>query len=98
MPIKSFRNQATEDIGKQVASKRALKLLPKELHGIAHRRFVFLDNAASLRDLKQWRSLYLEKLKRDRIGQFSIRINDQYRICFEWIDNNAYEVEIVDYH
>ena len=98
MSIKSFKNKATEDIGNQIASKKALKLLPKELHKIAYRRLVFLDNAAALKDLKEWRSLHLEKLKGDRAGQFSIRINDQYRICFKWIDNNAHEVEIVDYH
>lgn len=98
MSIKSFKNKATEDIGNQTASKKALKLLPKELHQIAYRRLVFLDNAAALKDLKEWRSLHLEKLKRDRAGQFSIRINDQYRVCFKWIDNNAHEVEIVDYH
>ncbi len=98
MAIKSFKNRATEDIGNQIASKKTLKLLPKEIHSIAYRRLVFLDNAAALKDLTQWRSLNLEKLKKDRVGQFSIRINVQYRICFKWRDNNAYEVEVVDYH
>lgn len=98
MSIKSFKDKATEDISNQIASKKALKLLPKALHLLAYRRLVFLDNAASLQDLKEWRSLHLEKLKRDRAGQFSIRINDQYRVCFKWIDNHAHEVEIVDYH
>ncbi len=98
MAIKSFKNTATEDIGSQTASKKALKLLPKEIHLVAYRRLVFLDNAVLLKDLKEWRSLHLEKLKRDRAGQFSIRINDQSRVCFKWIDNNAHDVEIVDYH
>lgn len=98
MAIKSFKNKASEDIAKQVLSKKAYKLLPKELFKVAFRRLIFLDNASSMSDLKEWRSLHLEKLKRDRAGQFSIRVNDQYRICFKWIDNHAYQVEIVDYH
>ena len=98
MAIKSFANKATEDIGKPVSSKKALKILNKNLHKIAYRRLIFLDNMASLQDLREWRSLHLEKLKGKRNGQFSIRINDQYRVCFKWINNNAYEVEIVDYH
>ena len=98
MAIKSFKNKATEDIGNQAFSKKSLKLLLKKLHTIAYRRLIFLDNSASLQDLKEWKSLYLEKLKRDRSGQFSIRINDQYRVCFNWIDNHAHDVEIVHYH
>ena len=98
MAIKNFRNKATEDIGNQVVSKKALRLLAEELHAIAYRRLIFLDNAASLQDLREWRSLRLEKLRGDRAGQLSIRINEQYRVCFEWVNNSAHEVEIVDYH
>jgi proteic killer suppression protein len=60
-------------------------------------RLVLLDAATSLRDLRM-PGLRLEALAGDRKGQFSIRINDQYRICFEWRDGDAYGVEIVDYH
>lgn len=98
MSIKGFKDKASEDIANEVRSKKALKLLPQELHDIAYRRLVFLDNAARLTDLQEWRSLHLEKLKGDRKGQLSIRINDQYRICFYWKNNNAHEIEIVDYH
>ena len=98
MAIKNFKNKATEDIAKKVSSKKALKLLPKSIHDLAYRKLVFIDNAHSLKDLQEWRSLHLEKLKGDRAGQLSIRINQQYRVCFKWIDNNAFEIEIVDYH
>lgn len=57
-----------------------------------------LNNADDLRDLRIPPANHLEKLSGDRSGQYSIRINDQWRICFEWKDNNAYEVEITDYH
>ena len=57
-----------------------------------------LNNAQSLADLRIPPANRLEKLSGDRAGQFSIRINDQWRICFEWIDQDAYEVEITDYH
>ncbi len=57
-----------------------------------------LNNAISLNDLRCPPANRLEKLSGKRAGQYSIRINDQWRICFEWIENNAYEVEIVDYH
>lgn len=98
MAIKSFKNGGTEDIASNLSTKRAGKLLSKDLHGSAYRKLIFLDNAATLEDLRAWKSLRLEKLKGRRAGQLSIRINDQYRICFRWIDNNAHNVEIVDYH
>jgi proteic killer suppression protein len=60
-------------------------------------RLALLDSATSLEDLRL-PGLRLEALKRDRKGQYSIRINDQFRICFEWSDGDAYNVEIVDYH
>lgn len=57
-----------------------------------------LNAAKSLDDLRAIRSNRLKKLKGDRAGQFSIRVNDQYRICFRWIENEPHEVELVDYH
>lgn len=64
----------------------------------ARRKLLILDAANALHDLKSPPSNRLEALSGNRKGQCSIRINDQWRICFKWEDNNAYEVEIVDYH
>ena len=95
--ILSFRNSATEDIAFGIASKSSRRLLPIELHKKARRWIAVLDAARSLAGL--WSpGLRLEKLKKDRSGQYSIRINDQYRICFVWRENAAWDVEIVDYH
>ena len=57
-----------------------------------------IDNASTLSDLRVPPGNRLEELKRDRKGQYSIRVNDQFRICFRWIDGNAEDVEITDYH
>jgi len=64
----------------------------------AERRLVYLDNAETLKDLSELSSNRLEYLSGDRVGQYSIRINRQWRICFRWEDDGPYEVEIVDYH
>jgi proteic killer suppression protein len=68
------------------------------IESAARRRLDALHVATTLRDLLNRPSNRLEALKRDRIGQHSIRINDQYRVCFRWREGNAYDVEIVDYH
>jgi proteic killer suppression protein len=65
---------------------------------IARRKLLLVDSARSLHDLKVPPGNRLEALKRDRAGQHSIRINDQYRVCFVWRSGDAYGVEIVDYH
>ena len=65
---------------------------------VALRKLVMLDGAATLEDLRVPPGNRLEALKGDRMGQHSIRINDQFRVCFFWKDGNAYEVEITDYH
>jgi proteic killer suppression protein len=73
----------------------------KEFSGFrksAERKLIMLDSAAQLRDLASPQANRLEKLKGDRAGQHSIRINDQWRICFLWKDDGPYEVEITDYH
>lgn len=98
MAIKSFRDRGTDDIAHEIRSKQARKQLPVTLHEAAYRKLVFLDNAHTLIDLAEWKSLHLEKLMGDREEQYSIRINDQYRICFRWSGTDADEVEIVDYH
>lgn len=98
MAIESFKDKLTERINNGEVSKQTRKLLPDELHQKAQIKLAVLGAATSLNDLLELRGNRFEALKGDRAGQFSIRINDQYRICFEWKNNNAYNVEIVDYH
>ena len=98
MAVRSYKAKATEDIANQISSKIALKKLPPYLHDLAYRKLVFLDNAVELIDLVNWKSLRLEKLKGAEKNLYSIRINDQYRICFRWTGKDALDVEIVDYH
>jgi len=98
MPIRSFRDPGTHDIAHEVPAKFARRKLPPFLHSAAYRKMVFLDNAHSLEDMSNWKGLRLEKLKGDRKEQFSIRINDRYRVCFRWNGVDALDVEIVDYH
>ena len=76
----------------------ALKILPKELNRKAQIKLARLGAVTSLQDLQEIRGNRFEKLKGDRKGQYSIRINDQYRICFRWENENASDVEIADYH
>lgn len=96
--IVSFKNTATEDIFNGVASKAARKICPQGLWRIAGRKLELLDSVIHLDELKVPPGNRLEALSGDRRGQFSIRINDQYRICFKWTDAGPDEVEIVDYH
>jgi toxin HigB-1 len=79
---------------------RRRERVPRFVHieSVARRRLDALDIAMTLRDLFARPGNRLEALERDRIGQHSIRINDQYRVCFRWSEGNAYDVEIVDYH
>ena len=74
------------------------RLVPGSVLRRAHKKLLILHAATDLRDLRAPRSNRLEKLRGDRKGQFSIRVNDQYRVCFRWRDGDAYQVEIVDYH
>jgi proteic killer suppression protein len=96
--IYNFRNKATEDINYGRVTKNSLKLLPKALQEKAQIKLARLSAITALADLRELRGNRLEILHGDREGQYSIRINDQYRICFRWHDENAYDVEIVDYH
>ena len=98
MAIRSFKNKATEDINYGRSSKYALKILPKELQRKAQIKLARIGAGTSLQDFQEIRGNRFEKLKGDGKGQYSIRINDPYRICFKWINENATEVEIVDYH
>ena len=98
MAIRSFKNKGTEDINYGRASREANKILPKELHRKAQIKLARLGAVTSMRDLLEVRGNRFKKLKWDRKDQCSIRINNQYRICFKWENENAFEVEIVDYH
>ena len=98
MGIVSFRNKGTEDINEGMASKAARRLLPLEFHRKAQVKLARLGAATSMKDFREIQGNRLEALKGDRQGQYSIRINDQYRICFKWCDEHALDVEIVDYH
>jgi len=92
--IKSFRDKETERIFRRSFSRR----LPPDIQRAALRRLTFLHAAKELGDLLVPPSNRLEALSGERQGQYSIRINDQWRICFEWLGQDAYWVEIVDYH
>jgi len=91
--IKSFADKSTKAIyeGKWVKKFQSF-------YEQAERRLQILDSATTLIDLKKLPSNHFEALKGDRKGQYSIRINKQWRVCFQWKDNKAHDVEIVDYH
>ena len=72
--------------------------MPPDLHRPALRKLVMLDGAESLADLRSLPGNRLEKLRGERAGQYSIRINDQWRVCFSWRGSDAYDVEVADYH
>ena len=92
--IKSFRDKQTE----LIFSRQFSKHFPHNLHRVAWKKLVILDAAERLDDLRVPPGNRLEKLSGTRKDQYSIRINDQWRICFRWHEGDAYEVEIVDYH
>lgn len=95
--IITFLSEATRDIYDGLESKQARRI-PQTIWRVAQRKLDLLNAAHSLIDLKSPPANRLEGLKGDLKGKYSIRINDQYRIIFEFRDGNAYEVEIVDYH
>ena len=92
--IVSFRDEPTATIWAGERSRR----LPPDIQSASLRKLRLLNNARRLDDLRVPPANRLEALKGERRGQHSIRINDQWRICFVWSDNNAHQVEIVDYH
>ena len=96
--IRSFKNKATEDIFNGKASKSAMRLCPKCLWNIAVRKLDQLDSVLSLGEIRIPPGNRLEVLSKDGKGQQSIRINDQYRICFKWTETGPIDVEITDYH
>jgi proteic killer suppression protein len=92
--IKSFRNEAA----RAAWERRFIKGVPQEVLRIGNRKLLQLHNARSLNDLRAPPGNHLEALSGKRRGQHSMRINDQWRVCFVWGDGHAYDVEIVDYH
>ena len=92
--IVSFRDAETQRIWRGLRSRR----LPFDIQPVALRKLRLLNAAKRLDDLRVPPGNLLENLKRERVGQWSIRINDQWRICFRWTQGGAADVEIVDYH
>ncbi len=92
--IKTIGDKETAKVFGRQRSRR----LPANIQQVAYRKLRYLNNARSLKDLRIPPANRLEKLKGDRAGQHSIRINDQWRVCFRWQGNDTYDVEIVDYH
>jgi toxin HigB-1 len=92
--IISFRNRETERVWNGERSRR----LPPWIHAAALRKLRWLNRAMTLADLSAPRGNRLEALAGNRLGQFSVRVNDQWRICFRWTDRGVEDVEIVDYH
>ena len=92
--IKTFKDEETQKVFHRVRSKK----LPPDIQQVALRKLHMLNNSYSITDLRIPPANCLEKLTGNRAGQYSIRINARWRICFEWESNNAYNVEITNYH
>jgi proteic killer suppression protein len=92
--IKTYKDDETRKIYQRQRSRK----LPSDIQQVALRKLRMINNAVSLNDLRVPPANRLEKLKGNRAGQWSIRINEQWRICFRWEGTDAYEVEITDYH
>jgi proteic killer suppression protein len=96
--IQSFKDKATEDIFYGRATKAAMRACPKQVWKVATRKIDQLDSVSSLDELRVPPGNMLEHLSGDRKGQLSIRINDQFRVCFVWSKSGPVDVEITDYH
>jgi len=92
--IRSFKSKETERVFNRERSRK----LPPDIQQVALRKLRMLNRAVTLQDLRVPPANRLEKLSGGRAGQYSIRVNDQWRICFEWKEGNADNVEIIDYH
>jgi len=92
--IRSFKDKDAEAL----FNRTFVRGLPHDLQEVAFRKLRMINRAGNLQDLRVPPANRLETLKGDRRGQFSIRVNDQWRVCFEWRDGDAWNVEIVDYH
>jgi toxin HigB-1 len=96
--IVSFADKGTEDVYNGVGSPSARRSCPPSLWPVARRKLDQIESAASLEDLRAPPGNRLERLRGDRRGQHSVRINDRYRVCFRWTSHGPEQVEIVDYH
>lgn len=94
MVIKTFKDAETQKIYQRERSRK----LPSDIQQVTLRKLRMINNAININDLRIPPANRLEKLGGDRAGQYSIRINDQWRICFEWKNGDALNVEIADYH
>jgi proteic killer suppression protein len=92
--IRNFKDKETEKIFQRQRSPK----LPSEIQQVALRKLRMLNRAETLQDLRVPPANRLERLSGDREGQYSIRVNNQWRICFKWEEGDAIDVEIVDYH
>ena len=92
--IRNFKDKETQKIFERQRSRK----LPSDIQQVALRKLRMLNRSQTLQELRIPPANRLERLSGDRDGQYSIRINDQWRICFEWLDGDAMNVEIVDYH
>ena len=92
--VKTFKDDETQKIYQRQPSRK----LPDDIQQVALRKLRMLNNAISINDLRVPPANRLEKLSGNRAGQWSIRINDQWRVCFRWEGSDAYDVEITDYH
>lgn len=92
--IKSFKDTLTESIWQ----RKKIKKFPSDIFKVARRKLGFLEDAIDLKDLRIPPGNRLELLKGNRAGEYSIRINNQWRVCFRWENGNAFDVEITDYH
>jgi proteic killer suppression protein len=92
--IRSFAGRETERVWRGEVSRR----LPREIQSVARRKLRMLNNSRHLNDLRIPPGNRLERLRGNRQGQYSIRINDRWRVCFVWRNGDAYEAEIADYH
>ena len=95
--IRSFGDEATADLFRE-RNTRAARRIPHELWRVAQRKLKALDVASRLDDLKVPAGNRLEQLKGDHAGRYSMRINDQYRVTFRWMEGDVYEVLVEDYH
>ena len=92
--IKNFKDDETQKIYQRQRSRK----LPSDIQQVALRKLRMINNSVSINDLRVPPANHLEKLSGNRAGQWSIRINDQWRVCFRWEGSDAYDVEIADYH
>jgi len=92
--IRTFKDAETQKIYQRERSRK----LPSNIQQVALRKLRMINNAININDLRIPPANHLEKLSGNREGQYSIRINDQWRICFEWKNSDAFKVEITDYH